>query len=172
MKNILLLLLLVFIDGAWAKMLKHQISGRQRSLFSYQQVCRDSGVKHLPLISVASTFELDCMGTTVNVQEFCQKKFKNDKTFLRGFISKAMEEVVCEKGEALEIALACDKEHLSYCRDPKLGCANLKNIFAFNLEVGLVSLVEKDVDNTLNCIFQTKSSVKENDFSIDEMLKL
>ncbi|MCP4912517.1 MAG: hypothetical protein GY909_05315 [Oligoflexia bacterium] len=185
-KILISLLFFVLSLGAWAKLLKHQITDRSRSIFTYHQVCMANGVKHLPLVSALNTYELDCMGKTVNVQEFCQNKFKDDPKLLRGFISKKLKEVVCEKGSMLEVSLSCDKKHLPFCKNPKMGCLNLKNIFAFNHKVEFVSFVKKDVDDQLNCIFQSRSrsadasltnpdklgdSIKE-EFPIDEMLNL
>ncbi len=138
--------------SAQAEVLKFDIVGYQRKLFSYKEVCQKMVSKHMLLVSVKNPAVLDCMGKEVKVSDFCQDKVEK-KNFLRGYANTKLEEVTCEYGVKAFLSLGCDKAHKSFCEDPEKGCTSLKKVYAHSLELDHHAFLEKDIDNVLNCYY-------------------
>lgn len=117
------------------------------------------GFKELLMIDIVNSTTIDCMTDKVTAKEFCQKKLKDDKLFVRGFVDKKKEEVVCQKGHNVLLSLSCDEKHLFYCsKSSKKGCLALKRHFAINHEFIHSSILrEKDI-HILNCYYSAKQN--------------
>ena len=135
--------------------------------FSYTTVCKELGISHPIIIEEKGPAILDCMGSEVNVGEFCQKKFADDKRFLRGIVLAKDKKVLCQFGNEAVLKLNCNKEKEKiFCQDSRQGCLQLKNLYAFNLELVHHSLVEEVFNKkNISCYYQMK-------LSTDEMIKL
>lgn len=154
-------LILFFISPSiFAEVLKFDITGYNRKLFSYKDVCQEMGAKHLLIIDVISPLELDCMGKRVSVKDFCLKKV-NPQKFLRGYVSTKLKEVTCEMGDEALLSLACNKQDRRFCDKPQAGCEQLQKIYAFGHSLDHFSYNEKDVDDILNCYFSRPIKYKQ-----------
>ena len=140
-------------------MLDFDITGYKRSLHSYQDICKGLGIKHVLLVEVKDTLRLDCMGKILHIFDFCRKQPKKGN-FLRGYINKKLHEGVCEYGKATHLSLACDKKDNKFCIDPKAGCEKLRRYYSSELQLDHHSLIEKDVDNILNCYYSKEEEIK------------
>ncbi len=137
------------------EVLKYDITGYDRTLHSYKEVCEKLGHKELLMIDYVDALHLDCMGTKISVKDFCLKD-KQKKNLLRGFVNPRLKEVTCQYGTAAFVSIACDKRDKHLCSKPKQGCEKLNEIYALSHKLFEYSFVEKDVDNVLNCMYQRK----------------
>ncbi|OFZ24322.1 MAG: hypothetical protein A2381_04820 [Bdellovibrionales bacterium RIFOXYB1_FULL_37_110] len=147
----------------YGKVISFEVSSSRIQDFSFFTVCKEQGISHPIIIEEKGPVVLDCMGTDVNVSEFCQKKFVDDKRLLRGVISSKAKKVMCQFGSEAVLKLSCDKERDKvFCQDSKRGCLQLKNFYAFNLELVHHSLVEEVFNKTnISCYYQVKLSSDE-----------
>ena len=150
-----ILLLLLASISTFAEVLKFDVTGHKRELYSYKEVCESMGHRNLLIVEPKNVMHMDCMGSIVNIKEFCLT-VSPKKSFLRGYINKKMNEVVCMRGKAAFLSMGCDKRDKSYCEKPQKGCQKLKQIYAYSHELDYHTLIEKDVDNVLNCYFQLR----------------
>jgi len=160
MKFLFSLLFLFFTNAPGAEVLKFDITGYKRELFSYKQVCEKMGHKDLLLVEPKNVMHMDCMGEIVNIKEFCAQVTPKED-FLRGYINLKMKEVVCTRGKAAFLSIACDKRDKVYCEKPKEGCERLNKVYAAGHELEYHTFIEKDVDNVLNCFFQVAAVEKK-----------
>jgi len=161
MKSLTFLFTLLLILTPQAEVLKYDITGYDRSLHSYKEVCEGLGHKELLLIEVVDALHLDCMGEKVSVKDFClQNKDKAKGSLLRGYVNQKLNEVTCQYGSSAFVSIACDKRDKYLCAKPKLGCERLNKVYALSHELFEYSFIEKDVDNVLNCMYQRKDISK------------
>jgi hypothetical protein len=157
-KPFFIVFLFYFSFPLQAEVLKFDIVGYQRDLYSYSEVCKKMVSEHMILVSVKDPATLDCMGTAVKIKSFCEKHGRK-QDFLRGYANTKLQEVTCEYGKKAFLSLGCDKAHKHFCQIPQKGCEELKKVYADSLEIENHAFIEKDVDNVLNCYFAAK--VKE-----------
>lgn len=138
-----------------AEVLNFDVSGYNRQLFKYNDVCKEMGIKHLLIVEPLDPLHIDCMGKRVSIKKFCLKKLDQSlkQKFLRGYVNKKLNEVVCETGDEAFVSIGCDKRDKHFCKDPTKGCSQLKSIYAHAHEVDYHSFIKKDVDDVLNCYF-------------------
>ena len=140
-----------------AEVLKYDITGYDRTLHSYKEVCQKMGHKELLLIEVTDALHLDCMGSKVSIKDFCLQNTDKDKgSLLRGFVNQKLQEVTCQYGESAYVSIACDKRDKYLCQKPKESCERLSNVYALSHNLFEYSFIEKDVDDILNCVYQRK----------------
>lgn len=120
-----LLLSLLLQATTQAALLKHEVTSAKRVHYSYRKVCQVMGHRHLLIVEPKNTYQLDCMGSIVDVFDFCKKQFPGDPELTRGFINSKMQEVTCERGTSVVVGIGCDKRDKSYCIRPKEGCQRL-----------------------------------------------
>ncbi len=151
----------------WGNIVSFDITSSKIQDFSYSSVCKELGVSHPIIIEEKGPVVLDCMGSEVNVGEFCQKKFASDSRLLRGVISSKEKKVLCQFGSEAVLKVSCDQEkYKTFCNNSKQGCLQLKNLYAFNLELVHYSLVEEVFNKkNISCYYQAK-------LSEDEIVKL
>lgn len=157
MKYIFLILIFSLSSPLCAEVLKFDITGYKRDLYTYKAVCQEMGHKNLLLVEPKNVMHMDCMGEVVNIRSFCQRVSPKE-TFLRGYINEKMKEVVCMHGKSAFLSIGCDKRDKVYCESPKEGCLRLNRIYAYSHQLEYHSFIEKDVDNVLNCHFQKKTT--------------
>jgi hypothetical protein len=139
-----------------AKIIKQEISEATIKTHSYSDVCSYFDKKHLLLISAKDINFLDCMGELVAVREFCDNKYKNERLYLRGYIKDDTKEVVCQFGSRVSLSIQCTEDKQQYCKDDKIGCELLKNVFAKRLSLANSSLINKSEGKILNCHFLSR----------------
>jgi|GEM_PF-567465 len=171
-KGFLIFLTIFTSSLSFAEVLKFDVSGYKRELYSYKLVCEKMGLKHLLMIDVIDPSNLDCMGKKVSIKKFCLQEVGESK-FLRGYINTKLSEVVCEKGNKAFLSIGCDKRDKRYCKAPMDGCMKLGKFFAHSHKLSHHSFVEKDVDNVLNCYFdfpELKKPVEKWSFKEPEVI--
>lgn len=157
MKILKLLIILILTSNlSKAEVLKFDITGYDRTLHTYKEVCRKMGHKELLLVEQIDALHLDCMGHKVNVTQFCSKN-KEKTNLLRGFVNAQLKEVTCQYGQSAFLSVACDKRDKHLCSSPRKGCQILNEIYALEHNLFEYSFIEKDVDDVLNCMFQKKN---------------
>ncbi len=123
--------------------------------FELHEVCEAQGLKHILLAEAVGTSQVDCMGKTVGVTEFCKKKFPESKNLLRGFINY-QKMATCHFADNLILSIDCEK-FPNYCNNPKRGCRALKTIYAVTLDVDHSGKVFSDEGTRLKCYFVSPS---------------
>ncbi|PIP95210.1 MAG: hypothetical protein COW00_13750 [Bdellovibrio sp. CG12_big_fil_rev_8_21_14_0_65_39_13] len=158
------LILFFFLSSCLrAEVLKHDVIARDEQYIAFNDVCEFMGHKHNLIIEHDSLTTLDCMGSKVNVFEYCLKKYGKEKKILRGYIQTKLKEVVCESGEQVTLSIGCDKRDQHFCKDPIKGCEELRKIYAYSLTLFHHSFIPKDVDDGLNCYYSLeKNEAKPN----------
>lgn len=137
----------------FGKVLKYDITGYKRAYYSYKEVCTKLGLKELLLVDYVDALHLDCMGTKISVKDFCLQENKGHN-LLRGYVNPRLKEVTCQYGSGAFVSIACDKRDKYLCAKPKEGCERLNKTYALSHKLVEYSLIEKDVDNVLNCMYQ------------------
>lgn len=132
-----------------AEVIKHEASSKTVKTFTFQEVCSKLGSKNNEMIEGKSLTEIDCMGKTFPVTQFCLNQYPIEKTLTRGIVNIKNKTVECEMSPSVTVSVSCDKRDLKFCFDPKKGCQELKKIYAYRLEIAHYSLLEKN----LNCYF-------------------
>jgi hypothetical protein len=148
-----------------AKVLKFEIFQKKRQLFQYKEACTKMGLKHQLLSGAVNTLTLDCMGKEVRVQDFCLKVLDKEVNFLRGYINKKMNEIVCEAGKSARLSILCDKKDKKYCKRPKKSCQKFRKTYAYDLKLDHHSVLE----NILNCHYEKRINENEKE---DDGLKI
>lgn len=141
-----ILFLALYLNAA---VVKHERSSVEGKEFEYTEFCQTMGAKNLEFASVKSLSELECLNKTYATLDFCLKKFPEDKRLTRGYIDQSKKKVVCEMSKSVMLSVSCDERDAKYCFKPKVGCEELRKIFAYKLEIANYSLLEKK----LNCYF-------------------
>lgn len=160
MKTLFILLsFLGFGLPLYSEVLKFDVTGYKRDIYSYKAVCKEMGHKELLLVAPKNVMHMDCMGKIVNITDFCLK-VGPQKNFLRGYINEKMKEVVCTRGKSAFLSIGCDKRDKVYCEEPLEGCKRLNKVYASSHVLGYHAFIEKDVDNVLNCFFQEPAPKK------------
>src|SRR5690606_10644335 len=116
-----LIFIIVSTLSAHAAVIKNDITGLKREVFTLKQACSQAGFKHLLLVEAKDAISVDCIGRELKARDFCAK-IEGRAPFLRGFVSKATGQVFCEFGDAVSLTLSCDQEHYHYCQNAKNGC--------------------------------------------------
>lgn len=145
-----LLIIFVSIFSVHAAVIKNDVSGLKRKAFSLKEACTKAGFDHLLMVEADSSLIVDCMGRKLNAHEFCKNNEGGDN-FIRGFVSASKSQVYCEYAEAVSLTISCDQNHHKYCQNAKVGCGELKDVFANKLELMHSSLTGTPVN--LNCHF-------------------
>ena len=131
-----------------AAVIKNDVTGLKREVFSLKQACEKTGFIHLLLVEAKNATTVECMGRDLKALDFCQK-IEGRAPFLRGFVSASTSQVFCEYGESVSLSLSCDQEHYGFCQNAKKGCDELRNSFAQKLELLHSSLT--GIPKNLNC---------------------
>ncbi len=139
-----------------SKVIKFDISSPIAIEFNFHETCMEMGVIHPVLIEIKSPLALDCMGTEVDTTEFCLKKYKNRKDFLRGVVDEERKKVVCQFGKSAILSIGCERKFGKICQSAISGCSTLRNIFATNLQIVHKSLIRRDEQKVLTCYFGPK----------------
>ena len=139
MKKILLLL---FTFSTFANVTSELVTGADRKLFSFKEVCDSFGVKDVLLRSKASSTKIDCMGKEFPISRFCEKKFSNTSNYTKARFDIVDGQVTCHFSDTVILELVCDKKYAKFCKNTKKSCEDLKQEFAYALEVSTSMILE------------------------------
>ena len=150
------LLLIPFF--AFAHIIQDDVSVTDKFRHSLKQVCTKMGYVDSPLIDIVSGTQIDCMGRKVEVGEFCDKELAADPYYLRAFIDREKNEVVCVTGKKVLLKYLCVKlsDKAMCSQDAKVSCAYIQKKLAKRLNMIHSSFVnnEKGIKQ-LNCFFDS-----------------
>jgi len=150
------LLLIPFL--AFGHIIQDDVSVSDKSRHSLKQVCTKMGHVEAPLIDVVSGTQIDCMGKKVDVGEFCDKELAADPYYLRAYIDREKNEVVCVSGKKVLFKYLCVKlsDKAMCSQEAKVSCAYIQKKLAKRLEMIHASFVnnEKGIKQ-LNCFFDS-----------------
>ncbi len=137
----------------FAQISKVKLMESKKIAFEPKEVCKDLKYRHLLLVEIVNSHQIDCMGKKVDVQNYCRKKFANNPKFSRGYVDKKSKKVICQMANAILLSLKCINNYKKLCLNHKKSCINLGKIFAYNLNM-YHSFISRDRE--LQCHFLAK----------------
>jgi hypothetical protein len=141
-----------------AHIIQDDVAIKDKSRHSLKYVCSKSGHPDAPLIEIASNREIDCMGKKIEVGGFCEKELATDPYYLRAYIDRAKQEVVCVSGKKVLFKYLCVKlSDRKLCSSkPESSCRYIQNKLAKRLDLVHSSIVSNDKGiKQLNCFFES-----------------
>lgn len=146
--------LLLLTSWAHARLLQDEITGEVVLELSLKQACELQGHLELPLVEVVGKDKIDCMGRIISIAPSCLKKRSNE------FLKFSLDEktIRCFYGKQVLLSLACDERDKNYCFDSKKSCLSLGQKFAMNLDLFRHSVVEREKEKVLNCLFDSSKN--------------
>lgn len=156
-KKMMIILFLCGLEVCWGRLLKDDhLSSGHRS-YSWKEVCRTMAATPAPLIEKKGLTKLDCMGKTVRVSSFCEKKEASNPFYTRAVVISYDQTVRCYSGKKVTVKWECDSQNDFFCKDKEIGCFHFKEKLASRLELVHSSIIdEKNNKKTLNCHFRTQ----------------
>lgn len=147
------------------KILRFDISGSKREVFSLKEACSFGSVKKQVLAHKLDRDRIDCMERELRAQDFCHSRFKLRNNYMRGFLSPNSDQVICQLGESLIFSYACGGAKSDpHCRvSAKTACKTFGENFAKNLSLSYFSMR----DGKINCTFSGEMAKRE---PLDEIL--
>jgi hypothetical protein len=150
------LLLLSFSVGA--HIIQDDVVTTDKVEFSFQKVCQKMVSHESPLIEVSSGTVLDCMGKKVSVGDFCNKELAHDPYYIRAYIDREKEKVVCHSGKKVLFRYLCVKiKDRKLCsHDAKVSCSIIQKKLARRLDLVHSSIINNDKGiKQLSCFFES-----------------
>lgn len=139
-----------------AKIIKDDVFVKSEKTYSFEQVCRALVKRESPLIEARSVGKLDCMGTIVNVSDFCQKEFERDPSYARAMVKDG--KVKCQMATRVIMGYQCASSGDGLCDDKDIGCYKLREKFASNLFLSHASSSREGKGRKLNCYFSAQKN--------------
>ncbi len=150
------MLLIPFL--AFAHIIQDDVSVTEKSRHSLKQVCTKMGFVDSPLIDIVSGTQIDCMGRKVEVASFCDRELAADPYYLRAYIDRSKNEVICVSGKKVLFKYLCVKlsDKAMCSADPKVACEHIQKKLARRLDMVHSSFIrnEKGIKQ-LNCFFES-----------------
>ena len=151
-----IVLLYFFSSLSFSHIIQDDVSIIEKKHFTFKYVCNKSFPTDSPLIEVLGGTQLDCMSRKLNVSDFCDKELMSDPYYLRAYIDKNKNEVICLTGKRVIFKYVCAKLADRKLCSPtsKKACLKIQEKLARRLDVIHASFTknEKTVKQ-LNCIF-------------------
>lgn len=141
----------------FSKILKDEVLSLGFEEFSYNNVCKKMLNKELPLIEYTDANTLDCMGTGVNVGNFCRKEMSEIPNLIRGYIDKEKKKIICKKGKKVTLKATCEGDYK--CLDTELDCYKLGQLYAIRLGLDHHSSFSEEGQKVINCYFSIKKKL-------------
>ena len=155
----MILFFLLFPLMGLTHIIQDDVSITEKSQHSFKYVCSKSGYHDSPLIDYVSGTKLDCMSRKVEVGEFCEKEKASDPYYLRAYVDKNKQEIVCVSGKKVLFKYLCVKvsDSAMCSSESKKACAHIKEKLAKRLDLIHSSFVtnEKGIKQ-LNCFFESR----------------
>lgn len=154
----MIFLLLFFPLLSFSHIVQDDVAILEKSRHSFKTVCIKMGYPDSPLIDVFSGTKLDCMGRKIEVGQFCDKELAADPYYIRAYIDKTKQEVVCVSGKKVLFKYMCVKlsDRALCSMEAKKSCEFIKTKLAKRLDIVHSSYVnnEKGIKQ-LNCFFES-----------------
>jgi hypothetical protein len=149
---------LLFPFLAFAHIIQDDVSVTEKSRHSLKYVCSKSGYPDAPLIEIVSGTKLDCMSKKVEVGDFCEKELATDPYYLRAYVDKDKQEVVCVSGKKVLFKYLCVKlSDRDLCStEASKACRYIQGKLAKRLDVvHSAFLTNPKGIKQLNCFFES-----------------
>lgn len=150
---------------SFAHIIQDDVSITEKTRHSFKYVCSKSGFPDSPLIEVAANTKLDCMSRKVEVGDFCEKEMAADPYYLRAYIDKDKQEVVCVSGKKVLFKYLCVKlsDKAMCSQKAEVSCAYIQKKLARRLDMAHSAFVnnEKGIKQ-LNCFFESLPLKEKN----------
>ncbi len=141
-----------------AGVIQDDVSTTEKVTFSFKEACQKMVSHETPLIEIVSGTELDCMGKKIAVGDFCEKVLAYDPYYLRGYVDRVNEQVVCHSGKKVLFKYQCVKlADKHFCQNiPKNSCELIKSKLAKRLDLVYSSITQNPKGiKELNCYFES-----------------
>jgi hypothetical protein len=149
--------LIFFPILSFAHIIQDDVSVTERTRHSLKYACTKSGYPDSPLIDIVSGTKIDCMGRKIDASEFCDKELAADPYYLRAYIDKEKQEVVCVTGKKVLFKYLCVKiSDKALCESTaEAACKYIRNKLAKRLEIVHSSFVKNEKGiKQLNCFYE------------------
>lgn len=157
------ILLIPFL--AFAHIVQDDVSVTEKTRHSLKQVCTKMGFVDSPLIEIVSGTKIDCMGRKVEAGDFCEKVMAADPYYLRAYIDRDKNEVICVSGKKVLFKYQCVKlsDKAMCSQEAKVSCTYIQKKLARRLDMVHASFVrnEKGIKQ-LNCFFESLPLKEKN----------
>lgn len=150
--------LLLFPFLSFADVLQDDVSITEKSRHSLKHVCTKMGFADSPLIDVVSGTVIDCMSRKVDVLEFCDKELAADPYYLRGYVDREKQEVVCVSGKKVLFKYQCVKlsDRALCSQDAKFACQHIQKKLARRLDLVHSAFINNQKGiKQLDCFFES-----------------
>lgn len=154
--NVISLLLLLVNNVLLGEVVDFNAEGMTRKFHGTKESCHFLGHPHVLYVEILGPGSIDCMGKTLRLTRFCEKKYGRNVGLLRGRIDVVENKVICEFAKQASLKISCLKQQAGLCQNPVRACRSLRHKFATQLEVIHSSVVPKGTDQFLNCYFAQK----------------
>jgi hypothetical protein len=144
--------------AGFANVIQDDVSTTEKLSFSFKEACQKMVSHETPLIEIVSGTELDCMGKKIAVGDFCEKVLAHDPYYLRGYVDRVTEQVVCHSGKKVLFKYQCVKlADKHFCQNtPKNSCELIKSKLAKRLDLVHSSITQNPKGiKELNCYFES-----------------
>ena len=142
---------------ASASLAQFDVINSEKISFEFKKVCDVMGTKEAVIITAPTVNQLDCMGTKINVIDFCLKDYSKDPKFIRAFVEPKQKIVICEKAKRVILKYLCEPKDNERCLDSEIACFDLKKTLAYNLKVFHHSVQGPKDKKVISCIFDSEN---------------
>jgi hypothetical protein len=149
-------ILLIFIIPriSFGKVLDFEIFNGKKTQYKLEDVCNSVGANRSLLIDIVNYNSINCMGTKVSALSFCLDKNQDNPKFMRGYVDKNRNQIICQEGDRVYLEVSCmpgsDDE---FCLKPEKSCSLLKKVLAHNLETIHQGISHERDQAIINCHF-------------------
>ncbi len=150
--------ILLFTFSTFASITSELVTGADRKIFTYSQVCEFFGVKNALLVDKKSSSMIDCMGKEFEIAKFCEAKFAKEANYTKGRFDLVDGKVACHFSDTVILELVCENQYASFCKDTKASCESIKANFAHSLELS-TSMILEIYPPRLKCFYQSKAKI-------------
>jgi hypothetical protein len=155
---ILSIIFYFFSTSTFSHIIQDKISVVEKKNFSFKYVCDKSFSTDSPLIEALSSIQLDCMGRKINVSDYCEKEFLDHPYYLRAYIDRNKNEVICLMGKRVLIKFVCAKlKDQKFCSmSPQNACLEIRKKLAKSLNIVHASFIKNEKSlKQLNCFYES-----------------
>jgi len=152
------LILYFFSSLSFSHIIQDDVLIVEKKYFTFNYVCKKSFPTDSPLIEVLGGTQLDCMGRKLNVSNFCDNELRSDPYYLRAYIDKNKNEVICLTGKKVIFKFVCAKltDRKICTLNSKTACLKIQEKLAKRLDIVHASFIKNEKSmKQLNCTFES-----------------
>lgn len=161
----MLLTVILFPILCLAHVIQDDVAVTSRQRFPFKSVCLKMVTHEAPLIEVVSGSILDCMGKKIQVGDFCEKITATDPYYIRAYIDKKNNEVICVSGKKVLFKYQCIKsfDQQLCSKDSRSACLFIQERLAKRLDLVHESFIKNEAGvKELSCFFESLPLAKKN----------